>query len=89
MEILPPTASILLARHGNTQDFSRLAFHRHTEWTTTNLAVSSKLLRGNARINGQIKFLTAKRTLDRFRSFHDSNFIGFSDPRNFASIVSS
>ncbi len=89
MEILPPTARSLFARDGNTQDFSRLAFHRNSERTTTNLAVSGKLLRGNARINGQIKFLAAKRTLDRFRSFHDSNFIGFSHRRNFASIISS
>jgi len=79
----------LFARDGNAQNFSRLAFHRHAERAATDLAVSSKLLCGNARVDSQIKCLAAKRTLNRFRGFHDSNFIGFSHRRNFGSIIGS
>jgi hypothetical protein len=56
--------------HLNIQDFARLAFGKHFKWPATDLAVSRKPLRRNARIDHKLKGLAAVWALDGFGNFH-------------------
>lgn len=74
----PSTAALrnlshrLVADDFETYNFSRLAFRQNFERPATNFTISGKALGSDTGVNGQVEALTAIRTLDGFRAFHDS-----------------
>jgi hypothetical protein len=59
-----------LTLHVKAQDFTRLTLSEHFEWPATDFAIRREPLSVNACIEDQIKFLTAKGTLNCTRYFH-------------------
>jgi hypothetical protein len=56
--------------HFQAQNLARFTFNQDLEGPTANFAIGGEMLRRGARVNHQVKALTAIRALNGFAGFH-------------------